>query len=154
MAYSTAFRHEVTGLKEFVKFLSALGVPDAVIKDAMNASGLSMADEMVKLAPRDTGAMASSVKVNKAKNLLRVTVGNNTTVKQAYPFHAIELGKSRGGLTFRVNARGSRAAYTRVARVRDYPFALIAAKAKQAQVLQDWLNAFKKIVAANPPGRV
>lgn len=153
MAYATVFRHEVTGLREFTAFLKAAGADTGAIKEAMNLSATAVVDEAKRLSPVNTGRMRDSIKANKSASLLRVTVGNNTTTRQASAFHAKEIGISQTGyLTFTVNASGSRAAYHRVVNWPQNPFMFTAAKTKIQQVLDDLTVALDKIAAAHPSG--
>lgn len=141
MAYNRVFRYEHTGLREFDAYLKALGVPDEAVKAAMERSGASLVSYARQLAPEGkTGKLKGSIKANKSRSLLRVTAGNNTTVRHAYPFHAKSLGLSNGYFTATYPARGTRAGYKRVYPVRDYPFMKMAATAKQQQVVQDYIT--------------
>lgn len=143
---------EFTGLRETIKALGKLGVSDDAVKDAMQDAGNLVAREAWRVMPVDSGRMARTLKVNRSKTNLTITVGNNTTVQYAYNFHAKALGTSKGGYTFRVPAyrrkTGNVAGYTAqrwLPRHGDFPFMFIAWERKQADLYRAWVTAMDKL---------
>ena len=141
---------EFTGLRELNASLKKMGVTDDAIKTAMNEAGAIVQAEARSLAPVKSGKMARTVKVNKNKNTLKITVGNNTTVKYAYTFHALEIGKSKGGFTFRIPAhtrRGHRVnSYVAQRRIRDFPFLWLAFEQKSREVYTAYVEAIGNLI--------
>lgn len=145
---------QVEGLKELNKALGKIGVPDDAIKDAMHDAGVLIQREAFRLMPFDTGKMAKTLKVNRAKNLVKVSVGNNTTVRYAYTFHAVAMGKSKGGFTYHVkshyNKRGGKkyavSGYTAKRYIPNNPFLFKAAERKAADVFAAYTAAIDKLI--------
>lgn len=141
---------EWTGLREAARALSTLGGGlDEAFKDAMQESGGVVAREAWRLMPVDTGALSRTLKVNRSKSELRISVGNNTTVPYAYTLHAVALGASNGGFTFRVDAhtrrsrRGGRRpvrSYTAARRIPNRPFMFQAWERKQDELFRVFVD--------------
>lgn len=140
---------EFTGLRELNTALARLGVPDDAVKDAMQNAGELVQREAWRLMPVRTGAMARTLKVNRAKNKLIVSVGNNTTVPYAYTFHAVALGKSRGGFTFRVGPYSRRGrpvtGYKAARRITNRPFLYTAFERKKADMYRSYVTAIDRL---------
>jgi hypothetical protein len=137
---------DYTGLREAGKALAQAGVTDAAIKDAMQNAGAVVAQEALRISPNRTGRMDRTLKVNRSKSNLTITVGNNTTVPYAYTLHAVALGKSRGGFTFRVRAHTRQGhqvkAYKAQRYIRNDPFMFIAWERKKQAVYEAFVTAF------------
>lgn len=145
-------RTVVTDLRERAAQLKALGVPTTAIAAAMQRSGAVLETEARVLAPSKSGAMVGTLKTNKSVSSLKVTIGNNTTVKYALNPHARAIGRSNGMFTMTVPAH-TRAgypvrAYKRLQALRDYPFMFIAAHNKGPQVVLDYVDEMKKLYAS------
>jgi hypothetical protein len=153
MGYAKAISFETPGFKEFTAYLRALGVTDEIIKEAHALSAEPVAVEIRNTSPKGaTGKLAGSVKVAKALNEIRVTAGNNTTVKYAMNYHAIKLGRSGGYYSASVPARGTRAAYSRKWKLQDNPY-VHAAGLKMAPVfLANYIKTLDAIARAHPSG--
>lgn len=67
---------KVTGLRETIKKMEKLGVSVADLKGVMNKVGTIVADEAESLAPKKSGALAGSIRANKAKNKAIVKAGS------------------------------------------------------------------------------
>ena len=136
---------EFTGLRELNAALKRLGVDDAEIKTAMNEAGMIVVREAWRLMPVASGKMARTLKANKSKTLLKVSVGNNTTVPYAYTFHAVALGQSKGGFTYVVNRHTRKGtyvkSYARKAYIPNKPFLFLAFERKQADLLNAYASA-------------
>lgn len=152
-----AFDFEWAGLRELNTYLKRLGVPDSAVKQAMADAGLILQREALRLAPKDTGRMAGTLKVSKAKGELRVSVGNNTTVKYAHPYHVPELsgGKVRVAVAHvkpytrrvgRGKPKAQVAGHTRRRALVDWPFMYEAARRKQQAVLTAYVTAIGKLI--------
>jgi hypothetical protein len=141
---------EFTGLRETNLALKRLGVPDPAIKEAMRDAGMLVAREAWRIAPQDTGKMASTIKVTGGKNKLVVKVGNNTTVPYAYTFHATALNRSRGGFTVHVptyqRGRSRKSSGTTVApyktarRIPNRPFLFVAFERKKRELFEAYVT--------------
>lgn len=141
---------EWTGLRESARALSRLGDGlDDAFKDAMTEAGGVVAREAWRIMPVDSGALARTLKVNRSKSELRISVGNNTTVPYGYTLHARALGASRGGFTFRVGphtrrgrrgGRGQVSGYSAARRIPDRPFMFQAWERKQADLYRVFVD--------------
>lgn len=157
MTYDVPRGVEYTGLRELNKYLRAIGAPDDAIKDAMHNAGAIVVKEAWRIMPVDTGKMARTLKANRAKNELKVKVGNNTTVPYAYTFHAVALGKSKGGFTFRVpthNRRGTRGrkggpvrAHKAARHIPNRPFLFQAFERKRQEVYEAYITAIGDLIS-------
>lgn len=140
---------EYTGLRELNAKLKKIGVPDDAIKTAMNEAGLIVVREAQSLAPSKSGKMARTIKANKAKNLLKVQVGSKA-VPYAYTFHAIALGRSRGGFTYVVNRHTRRGryvkSYARQAYIPNRPFLFLAFQKTRAKVIAAYVTAMADLL--------
>lgn len=140
---------EFTGLRETAAALKKLGVTDDAIKDAMQEAGAIVQRETWRIMPVDTGAMAKSLKVNRSKNLLKITVGNNTTVPYAYTFHAIAKGVSKGAFVFRVPTHSRRGhqvrGYVAARRIQDRASLYLAWERTQQQVIEAYVTAMGRL---------
>lgn len=141
---------EFTGLREVNAYLKKIGQPDDAIKKAMNDAGQVVAQEAWRIMPVHTGNLARTLKVNKAKNLLKVSVGNRTTAQYGYTFHAQALGKSKGGFTYAVPAhsRSGRSvrAYTRQATIPNRPFLYLAFERKKLEMWEKYVTAIADLI--------
>lgn len=140
---------EFTGLRELNAALARLGAPDDAIKDAMHEAGQIVVREAWRIGPTRTGRLLGTLKANRAKNTLTVQVGNNTTVPYAYTFHAVALGKSKGGFTYQVRAhtrRGRPVGGYRTARaITNRPFLFTAFDRKAADLYRAYVTAVGKL---------
>lgn len=125
------------------KALQSSGVLPDQIKAAMTAAGNVIADEARRRAPKASGKLAGSVKVYGAKDRVRVRAGSKT-VPYAYTFHAVALGKSAGGFTYKYPAKGGRRGYTRQAYIPNRPFLIDAFKATKAECFGEYVQAMAK----------
>lgn len=143
---------EFTGLRELNAALKKLSIPDPAIKTAMNEAGQITQREAWRIMPTRTGNMARSLKVNKAKNELKISVGNNTTVQYARNFHAVALGVSKGGFTFHVpvSSRGGKSvrAYSAQRRIPNRPFLFTAWERTKRDVYECYVLAIGKLITA------
>lgn len=150
MASTSLYGLEFTGLRELNASLKKMGVTDDAVKTAMNEAGAITQREAWRLMPVSSGAMARTLKVNKNKNVLKVTVGNNTTVRYAYTFHATGLGLSRGGFTFRVPAHSRRGrpvrGYVAQRRIPNRPFLYLAWERTKQQVYEAYVEAIGNLI--------
>ena len=78
---------KVKGLKQSIKALRDIGVPDAEIKAAGTRSGEIVANEARGLVPVRTGALRDSIRVSKALRKVTISAGNNRRVPYANPIH-------------------------------------------------------------------
>jgi HK97 gp10 family phage protein len=78
---------KVKGLKQAIKALQAIGVPDAEIKAAGTQSGEIVASQARSIVPVKTGALRSSIRVSKALRKVTISAGNNKGVPYANPIH-------------------------------------------------------------------
>jgi hypothetical protein len=78
---------KVKGLKQSIKALQDIGVPDAEIKAAGTRSGEIVANEARGLVPVRTGALRDSIRVSKALRKVTISAGNNRRVPYANPIH-------------------------------------------------------------------
>lgn len=78
--------YKVVGLKEAIKALQVVGVPDAEIKRAGQESGEIVANEARSLVPVRSGALRDSIRVNKALKKVTISAGNNRTSKSGVPY--------------------------------------------------------------------
>lgn len=67
---------KVTGLRETIKKLETLGASVADLKTVMNKVGNVVAGEAESLAPKKSGALAGSIRANKAKGKAVVKAGS------------------------------------------------------------------------------
>jgi hypothetical protein len=154
MAYGRLISYETPGFKEFIAYLRKLGATDDIIKTANQLSADPIKVEIQRLSPKGaTGKLAASVKVNKAVSEIRVTAGNNTTVKYALNYHAIKLGRSGGYFSASVPARGTRAAYVRRWKLQDNPYVYTAAVTKHAIFLENYVKTLDAVARSAPSGR-
>jgi hypothetical protein len=135
--------------------LKKLGTTPDKIKEAMQAGGQVIADEAYRLAPKDTGAMAKTIKVAKQQAMIRVTVGS-TKVPYAYTFHAADMKSSYGhGMTYRVPPHrrsktgnhgegGTVKGYTSKRSFPSNPFLFNAARSKKRQVFAAYVEVIGK----------
>jgi HK97 gp10 family phage protein len=66
---------KITGLRETIKDLEALGIEAAELKVAMNKGAKILADELRKEVPKASGLLASTVKPNNAKGSAIARIG-------------------------------------------------------------------------------
>lgn len=142
---------EFTGLRELNTYLRKIGVPDDAVKDAMHTAGELVVREAWRIMPVDSGAMAKSLKANRAKNELKIKVGNQTTVKYAYTFHAVALGKSKGGFTFKVPSHTRRGtggvrAHKAKRRIPNRPFLYTAFERKRQELYESYVTAMARLI--------
>lgn len=145
----TRYGLQVEGLRESVKALSKLGVPDDAIKDAIREGGLILQREAWRIMPVKSGAMAHSLKVSKAKSKLEVYVGDNKKVKYALNFHAQAMGLSKGGYTFTMTHRGgpkNGQHYKKQRRIPNNPFMFTAFDRKVNDVEAAFVDAIDKLI--------
>jgi hypothetical protein len=140
----------VDGLVEIRQGLDRLGAPDDVFAKAANTAGQVIAKQAYSYAPKNTGAMARTIAVDTSKGGFVVTAGD-ATVKYAYTFHAVALGRSKGGFTFTYPARGGRRAYTRKARIPNKPFLFQAAQVKAKEALKAYEAAMDELLKRAAP---
>jgi hypothetical protein len=153
VAYNRLATWSTPGLKEFVAYLRALGVADDIIKTANQLSAEPLRVEIVNTSPRGiTGRLAGSVKVNKALTEIRVTAGNNTTVKYALNYHAIKLGRSGGYFSAKVPAAGTRAEYVRRWKLQDRPYVYTAAIKMHQAFLDNYVKTLDAVARSHPSG--
>lgn len=147
---------EYTGLRELNTYLKRIGVPDDAIKTAMNDAGNVVVREAWRIMPTVTGAMAKTLKANKSKSLLRVQVGNNTTVRYAYTMHAVALGKSKGGFTFRVPPHTRKGkpvrGYTAQRYIPNRPFLFVAFERKKQALYESYVSAIGALIRGASSG--
>lgn len=140
---------EFTGLRELNTYLKRIGVADDAVKTAMNEAGNLVVREAWRIMPVASGKMAKTLKANKAKNLLKVGVGSKT-VPYAYTFHAIALGRSRGGFTYVVNRHTRRGryvkSYARQAYIPNRPFLFIAFERTKRAVFEAYVTAIGDLI--------
>lgn len=67
---------EVTGLKECLRDLKKAGADFEELKDANNELARTVASKAAAVAPRSSGALAASIKGNRAKNKVSVKAGS------------------------------------------------------------------------------
>jgi hypothetical protein len=100
--------------------------------------------------PQRSGALNRTLKANKSKSNVTITVGNRTTVPYAYTFHAVALGKSKGGFTFYVppyNRRGRQVgAYKAARRIVSNPFLYIAWERSKDKIVEAYVTAMTKLI--------
>lgn len=80
---------KIAGLRDAIKALQAVGVPDNEIKIAGQQSGEAVANEARSLVPVRSGKLRDTIRVNKALRKITVSAGNNraTGVPYANPIH-------------------------------------------------------------------
>jgi HK97 gp10 family phage protein len=78
---------KVKGLKEAIRALQDIGVPDSAIKEAGTRSGELVANEARSIVPVRTGSLRNSIRVSKALRKVSVSAGNNRRVPYANPIH-------------------------------------------------------------------
>ncbi len=80
---------KIVGLKEAIKALQIVGVPDAEIKRAGSESGEIVANEARSLVPVRSGKLRESIRVSKAVRKVTISAGNNRSsgVPYANPIH-------------------------------------------------------------------
>jgi hypothetical protein len=78
---------KVKGLKQSIKALQDIGVPDAEIKAAGTRSGELVANEARGIVPVRSGALRDSIRVSKALRKVTISAGNNRRVPYANPIH-------------------------------------------------------------------
>ncbi len=80
---------KVVGLREAIKALQAVGVPDNEIKLAGQQSGEAVANEARSLVPVRSGKLRDTIRVNKAVRKVTISAGNNRSngVPYANPIH-------------------------------------------------------------------
>lgn len=80
---------KIAGLRDAIKALQAVGVPDNEIKLAGQQSGEAVANEARSLVPVRSGKLRDTIRVNKAIRKITVSAGNNraTGVPYANPIH-------------------------------------------------------------------
>lgn len=147
---------EYTGLRELNAALKKAGTDDAAIKEVMTEAGELIRGEAWRLVPVRTGNLAASLKVSKSKNQLEVKVGNNKTgstgARYGYTFHAVALGKSRGGFTFDVpsHTRGGYPvrAYTAKRYIPNKPFLFMAFERKKQAVYETYVKGIGRLLQA------
>lgn len=126
---------EVSGLTEVAALLTRLSDSDSLLAPALTEFGKIVVAEAVRIAPKKTGAMAAAIGTTYYGGEGGVSMKVDTTrAPHGYTFHAIALGKSRGGFTFRVPASGTRRAYTRQAYIPNRPFLFLALYAKEREL--------------------
>ena len=69
------FTVSVKGLREVVRSLNQYEGAIQDLKEANNAIGSKVAQTASAIAPQDSGALAASVKANKAKQKIQITAG-------------------------------------------------------------------------------
>lgn len=140
---------EFTGLRELNTHLKKVGVPDDAIKTAMNEAGQLVQREAWRIMPVKSGAMARTLKVNKAKNELKVSVGSKS-VPYAYTFHARAMGKSKGGFTYIVDRHSRRGSYVksyaRQAFIPDRAFLYQAFERKKQALYEAYVTAIADLL--------
>lgn len=80
---------KIAGLRDAVKALQIVGVPDAEIKLAGQQSGEAVANEARSLVPVRSGKLRDTIRVGKALRKVTISAGNNraTGVPYANPIH-------------------------------------------------------------------
>jgi hypothetical protein len=80
---------KIAGLRDAVKALQVVGVPDAEIKLAGQQSGEAVANEARSLVPVRSGKLRDTIRVGKALRKVTISAGNNraTGVPYANPIH-------------------------------------------------------------------
>lgn len=128
---------ETSGIEEVVAALTRIGASEEeVAREGLTKFGTVVASEASRLAPKRSGAMAASVTpvYYGGKGGLSV----KATHPAAYTMHAIAMGKSRGGMTFRVPAHSRRGstvrAYVRQSYIPNRPFLYQALAAKTREL--------------------
>lgn len=151
MANAVTSGYVLTGVAEVKAALAKLGVSDTVVREATDEAGRILVTEATSIAPRKSGAMAATIKPNRAYNNLRVQAGS-ATVPYAYTFHAVAMGKSKGGMTFRVpphrRAGHYVGAYIAKRRIRNLPFIFMAAERKRQAVYDAYVAALSRLIAS------
>ena len=147
---------EFTGLRETATALKRLGVDDTAVKTAMNEAGMIVVREAWRLMPVSSGKMARTLKANKSKSLLKVSVGNNTTVPYAYTFHAQAMGKSKGAFTYIVGRHSRRGTsvrgYARAARIPNKAFLFVAFERKKQELYESYITAMDRLLRGAADG--
>lgn len=152
MASNTLRGLEYEGLRELNAALKKAGTDDAAIKEVMSEAGELIRGEAWRIMPVKTGNLARTLKVSKNKNQLEVKVGNNTTARYGYTFHAVALGKSRGGFTFDVPAHTRRGysvrAYTAKRYIPNRPFLFVAFVRQKQAVYETYVKGVGRLLQA------
>lgn len=146
---TTAAGIEASGLEEVAAALTRIGASqEQVAREGLTKFGTVVATEAARLAPKASGAMAASITPVYYGGAGGLSV--KATHPAAYTMHAIAMGKSNGGMTFRVPAhtrRGSTvSAYTRFAYIPNRPFLYQALAAKTRELNTAIEAALTKVV--------
>lgn len=85
----------VTGLREVVRSLNQFKQATEDLKDANNAIGSKVSRDAVATAPKLTGALAGSIRPNRAKNNIQIKAGGAKVpyagvIEYGYPTRGIE----------------------------------------------------------------
>ena len=126
----------IEGLDQVAAKLVEVGNTDP--GPALTEFGKITTAEAVRIAPKKTGTLAAAVTSTYYGGAGGLAIKVDTTrAPHGYTFHAIALGKSAGGFTFRVPASGNRRAYTRQAYIPNRPFLFqaVATKTKELTAL-------------------
>ena len=127
----------VEGLDQVAAALVEIGNTDP--GPALTEFGKAAATEAVRIAPKKTGALAAAISSTYYGGAGGVAIKVDTTrAPHGYTFHAVALGKSTGGFTFRVPAhsRGGYgvSGYTRQAYIPNRPFLFQAVTTKTKEL--------------------
>lgn len=122
---AAAMTVRIEGLKELRAALKKAGADMESVKDAMGAIGDTVATAARPQAPYESGALAATIRANRAAGRATVMAGS-ARVPYALPIH---WGWPRRGITGR-------------------PFVLEAAQATEARWMVDFTDAVQKILDA------
>jgi len=78
---------KVKGLRQVIKGMREIGVPDTAVKEAGTLAGNVVLEAARPLVPVRTGRLLSTLKVSKRLYNVQVLAGNNKSVPYANPIH-------------------------------------------------------------------
>ena len=141
---------ETSGVEEVAAALTRIGASqEEVSRDGLTKFGTIVAAEAARLAPKRSGAMASSIKPTYYGGAGGLSV--KATHPAAYTMHAVAMGKSRGGMTFRVPSHSRSGsvvrAYVRQSYIPNRPFLYQALAVKTRELNTAIEEALTKVVS-------